>query len=308
MNIHQLARTYHCKRTTISRILRSYQDTGGVEDKPRSGRKRKSTPEQDKKLVQLARRHDDLGSPRYQQIWKEHQGVEVSSSTVRRRLLENGLPALSPTKKPILTENQKNKRVAFCLANRRRKWRKVVFTDETSIKLEDRTRKVRRRRGEKRYKRVLKHPGKLHVWGCLSVNGFGKLYTFQENLTGELYVRILDRALRPSIKKFGIKKWILQEDGDPKHRSNVAKKWKSHHRVGVLSWPANSPDLNPIENAWKLLKDNVFKRRPTSVKQLEKYVHEEWNSLKPEISRNLVSSMSKRMRLCLVAKGDSIKY
>src|SRR5208337_4879709 len=50
---------------------------------------------------------------------------------------------------------------------------------------------------------------------------------------------------------------ILMEDGAPVHRSNAPKLWQQEHNLNKLNWPANSPDLNPIENVWAVLKDAV---------------------------------------------------
>jgi len=50
---------------------------------------------------------------------------------------------------------------------------------------------------------------------------------------------------------------LFQLDKDPKHTSRNARSWFENKNVNVLEWPAQSPDLNPIENLWSGIKKYV---------------------------------------------------
>ena len=80
-------------------------------------------------------------------------------------------------------------------------------------------------------------------------------------------------------------KWILQEDNDPKHSSKKAQNWKIDNQVNRLSWPSQSPDLNPMENVWAVLKVNVSNYKPTSTKQLIRVLKKEWKALDPTFAK-----------------------
>ena len=78
---------------------------------------------------------------------------------------------------------------------------------------------------------------KVHVYGCFSEKGFGKIHCFTNNLNGELLCSIYKHTLVPSAITFfgkGKNKWILQEDNDPKHRSIQAQKWKAQNQIKIF--------------------------------------------------------------------------
>ncbi len=56
--------------------------------------------------------------------------------------------------------------------------------------------------------------------------------------------------------------FIFQQDLAPAHTAKSTKSWFNDHGVGVLDWPANSPDLNPIENLWDIVKGKMRNKRP----------------------------------------------
>ena len=91
----------------------------------------------------------------------------------------------------------------------------------------------------------------------------------------ENYVVILKQHLKTSVSKLKLGRiWVFQMDNDPKHTSKVVAKWLKDNKVKVLEWPAQIPDLNPIENLWAELKKHVRARRPTNLTQLHKLCQE----------------------------------
>uniref|UniRef100_A0A8C4XER6 Intraflagellar transport protein 122 homolog n=1 Tax=Erpetoichthys calabaricus TaxID=27687 RepID=A0A8C4XER6_ERPCA len=94
---------------------------------------------------------------------------------------------------------------------------------------------------------------------------------------------------------------------DPKHTAKVtqefikAKKWK------ILEWPSQSPDLNPIDYAFHLLKTKLHTERPTNKQQLKAAAVKAWQSIKKEETQHLVMSMSSRLQVYDTSDGTLIQ-
>ena len=70
-----------------------------------------------------------------------------------------------------------------------------------------------------------------------------------------------------------------------------------------MDWPSNSPDLNPIENLWGIVKNNVEMRMPKNLGELESFMEEEWNRIPESMLINLVGSMRRRCELIIENNG-----
>ncbi len=71
--------------------------------------------------------------------------------------------------------------------------------------------------------------------------------------------------------------FIFQQDLAPVHTAKSTKSWLKDHGVGVLDWPANSPDLN-IENIWSIVERKMRNKRPKNADELKATVKEIWAS------------------------------
>ena len=100
----------------------------------------------------------------------------------------------------------------------------------------------------------------------------------------------------------------MQEDNDPKYTSGKAQKWRKDNQVKRISWPAQSQDLNPMENVWTVLKANISDYKPSSTKELIRIIKKEWKKLDKIFAENLVNSMKKRISDVIYNKGDHIYY
>ena len=148
--------------------------------------------------------------------------IAVSSSTVRRRLIEKGLVGRVAAKKPLLRENNRVKRLNFAKKHKhwtKEDWYQVLWTDESKFEQFGTKRRVyvRRRKGE-RYKNecllpTVKHGGgSIMVWGAISAAGTGDLVKIDGIMDKNVYHNILVKHGVPSGSRLIGQGFIFQED------------------------------------------------------------------------------------------------
>ena len=74
------------------------------------------------------------------------------------------------------------------------------------------------------------------------------------------------------------------------------------------NWPAQSPDLSPIENIWGYVAYKIKDRKCSNVRELWSLIQKAWNEIPRDMLLHLYDSMSDRLRLVRKSHGDSIKY
>ncbi len=90
--------------------------------------------------------------------------------------------------------------------------------------------------------------------------------------------------------------------------SNICKQFIDESIPHLLDWPSNSPDANPVENIWSIVKRNVEKRKPLNINELRLFLAEEFENIDINVVKNCVMSMKKRRLSLINCKGERIKY
>lgn len=287
-------------------------------NKETRGRPKKTSHITDCHIVTLAKRYPFISS---REISADICNV-ISTRTIRRRLADAKLPGRIARKVPLLRKKNLKMRLSFarehlgwCGSVHEKKWRNILWSDETKINLfgNDNGRNVRRPKGKEFHvrftKKTVKHGGgSIMVWGCFSWNGVGPIYRITDTMTRFEYKNILETIMLPYAEENMPLLWVFQQDNDPKHTSRYVKDWFQQNKIKLLDWPSQSPDLNPIENLWGDLKKRISTQSFQNKDQLWDFVQKAWYEIPIDTCRKLVSSMPKRIQKVVANKGGYTGY
>jgi hypothetical protein len=122
------------------------------------------------------------------------------------------------------------------------------------------------------------------------------------------YRDILQANLLPFAEEHHPDGYFLLQDNDPKHNSGVVREFCRQNGIRVLNFPAQSPDLNPIEHLWGELKRRVWRRSFRTQDALFVALQEEWLKIPVQRLQNLVDSMPARLQAVKATRGYHTKY
>ncbi len=135
----------------------------------------------------------------------------------------------------------------------------------------------------------------------------------KKGYTARIYRQVLDNYLAPIIDEDA----IFMQDNAPIHTAFIVKDWLEEHLITVMKWPAYSPDLNPIENLWAILKREIYKYYPELLTapnteetkdRLITAAQYIWEHLGDQILQNLADTMPHRVAAVIKAEGWYTKY
>lgn len=295
--------------------------------KPKNGRPRILSALDEVYCVQEVTRKRVPDAVKVTKDLEKDLGIKCNPETVRRVLRRRGLGAIEKPKKTLLKSRHVKARLAWCRAHRdwtTDDWRRVVWSDETKINRFNSDGRqwtwIRPNENLQNHhcKLTVKHGGgNIMLWSAITYAGVGWICRISGNMDMTLYKEILEDDLEQTInhtcEKLGLRRdqVIFQQDNDPKHTSNLVKAYLKKQSYKVMEWPAQSPDLNPIENMWSLLKRrlNDFDSAPKGMEDLNERVTKVWyEQMKPEDCQKVIDSMPKRIEACIKAKGRWTKY
>ena len=324
-SIREIAKTLGVAKSTVGYILKKKESTGELNNIERLGRQWKTTKVDDRRILSLVKKNPFTTSTEVKNTL-EKVGVSLSKSTIKRRLHECKYRGFTTRCKPLVTFKNRKARLDFARKHLKKPpmfWNKILWTDETKINLyqNDGKRKVWQKKGTahdpKYTTSCVKHGGgSVMAWACMAANGTGSLVFIDDvtadrssKMNSEVYRAILSAHIQPNATKLIGRRFTVQVDNDPKHTAKATQDFLKAKKWNILQWPSQSPDLNPIEHAFHLLKTRLKAERPTNKQQLKVAAVKAWQSISREETQNLsFENMGSRLQAVIDCKGFSSKY
>lgn len=309
-----IANRLQLSESSVSRIVKS--ETPFKVGK-RSGRPRSTSRHAESKLKRIVQSDPFITSSKAKAEVPELN--QVSSRTVRRILHDKlNLPSRKVSKKPLLPKSAVAKRLQFCHKYKHwteNQWSKVLFSDESTFRQFTSIKSFVRRPNKsnpnnKRFSiGTVKHSPQVMVWAAFGYYGRGPLHFIPsgEMMNSTRYRNILEQKLPTWMPLLQCE--IFLHDSAPCHKAKLVTQWLNENRIEVLDWPSYSPDLNPIENMWAILKKLVSEKNISSLQHLQQVITDVWcKEITPQLCQKLASSMPSRIDKVIKNKGQATKY
>ncbi|UYV61654.1 RPS10 [Cordylochernes scorpioides] len=310
-SLRQIAANTHLGASTVHRLWRRWLEQGNVAIYRNVGATRVTSARVDRHILRQAVAAPQATCTAILQHVQDTLDHSISTRTISRRLVANGLHSCRPLRRLPLTPPNRRQRLEWCQARSTwmTEWHRVVFSDESRFCLSSDSRRVHvwRRRGERSnpaaiVERPTVRQRGIMVWGAIAYDSRSPLLRIQGTMTAQRYV---DDLLRPVTLPYlqGVPNALYQQDNDRPHTARISQ--QALQDVQMLPWPPYSPDLSPIEHVWDIIGRRLHALpQPRSEDELWQMVEMEWRAIPQDAICTLIDSLPRRVAACIAVSEN----
>ena len=303
--------------STISSVISYYQKYHQIPQEPKQGCPTKINTT----LLTLFVKNQTyenrrMSCQRVSDLWNTEYGKDyfnISKTSIYRIRRQLKFNYKSPKIRQQLTDKQIDNRNIFShsLLQSNIDLSTIIFSDESRICLGPDSRYIWYQLGEvcdSVYQEYQKAELGVMVWGAIGLDFKSELIICPKTVDARAYRQVIRDSHMVELlnEKHGEGNWVFMQDGAPPHTAKDTKRFLLKRMNLLANWPANSPDMNPIEHLWAILKYRMREENPKTVNDLIRVLKSEWNSISMDCINNLVMSFRKRLLLVAKQKGKQI--
>lgn len=322
MTQEEIAQELNCHAKTVGRWLQRYNETGALQEKKRSGRRRCTSQEEDSRIVRVAEEWPTTSMRSLRTLCE----LPSSYQTCLRRAGEGGLRLRTMRQREAALQDPQKRAERLSWAEEAGRvgldWTdSVVWVDESTF--QSSTLHMRKARVQRRLPRAdvpvewVKRSGKVTVgvFGGLCAGRLLPLHIINGGFNGMQYRDVLRDLYWPALQEqFPMRTFRYLQDNAPAHKSRVVSEWcnSSAQELSAAFWqlPPYSPDLNPIEHVWARMKaglrGQIFHSRPALIEAVRHQY--QLVGADTRFLRTLCASMPRRINAVLAAEGGPTRY
>lgn len=309
----QIARSLNVSKKRVNHAIKEFRITGEIPQALKIGRPTKITSNiQDfikiKSIQDCTTTNENIAKD-----IEKNFNVKLSESSVgntRKKLKFNYSP---PRHMQKLTVAHQEARVEFCqkMLQQINVLESIAFSDESRFVLGSDKKWRWIRRGEEQEGSTVssvKFPQAIMIFGVIGVGYKSRLLIVDSTINTQKYIENCEKVgfINDLNALHGPLNWIFMQDGATCHTAEAAMQYLEEECDVISDWPANSPDLNPIELLWAIMKKRVENRTAISKEQLKQIVQQVWDELDQGLIDRLCKSFEARLRLTIEMNGCSI--
>lgn len=329
---HAIFRMTGLAQTSVARKVREEKKRGHVDPLPRGGSELKLSDRRERWIVNTIlkdHRHDN-----YQSIVNQ-LSLEICETTLRKLMARHHYKPYASRRALNLSKEQKQARLDVAERAHEKRYTRVLFCDETSLDKHlpgSQKRKTIRSKEEAGNPDLYLKKGtanfeKLHLWGAIGINYKSPLYRVplkerhtkdgkkvsRQSLNGEIYEKMVHDIIGPSYRAFmqittGDDQIYLLEDNAGYHDTIAVRNAYEEWEVIKVEHPPNSPDLNPIEVIWHMLKSRMRAHigMCKTFDELYEWALEAWDDIPQEAINEVIYKVMRRYEEVIARKGGAI--
>ena len=259
-------------------------------------------------IIDQASNDSSISSRKLAKKFEDNFNIKISKSSICRVLKDNGFYYKSPK---LRVKNDEKQQLI-----RKNWWERhvfntnflnVFFSDETTFYLDNPVGSLWLKETENIIHS--KHKGrKIGAWAAINTKGKTSIFLYEANMNSQNYLEILNQSVDEMKEIIESDNIYLQMDNAKYHWTTDAFQFYYEKNVKLIDWPPYSPDLNPIENVWALMKRKISGRKFTSMNSLKNELYKIWADIEIETIEKIWMSIYDRIQDCIDSEGKLTNY